>query len=310
MEKDLSNVKVAVLLAAYNGVEHIAEQIASIVSQTHLNTHLYISDDGSTDNTVDVVKEYQSRYPGRITLFKSNSQGCVGNFLGLACHPKIRADYYAFSDQDDIWMPKKIELGLEMLSRLDADKPQLYGGRSMLVDNECRFIGYSTLFEKKPSFQNALVQCIAGGNTMILNEKSMELLRGAGIVDVICHDWWSYQLVTAVGGQVVYDPNAHLLYRQHGGNRTGENQSIKAQLMRVYMLFAGRFSGWNEQNLQHLEDNKEQITLENLSVLEYFSNSRKLALPLRLYNYFKSGVYRQTLSGNIALILAAMFKRL
>ena len=104
----------------------------------------------------------------------------------------------------------------------------------------------SILFRRRPSFENALVQSLAGGNTMVFNCAAKRLLEKAGSLDIVAHDWWTYKLTTAAGGFVVYDPEPSVEYRQHGQNLIGSNSSIFAKIQRIRMLLSNRFRDWND----------------------------------------------------------------
>ena len=100
---------VAILLATFNGEKFLAEQLDSLQAQSVKNWRLYVSDDGSTDSTVDIIKRYQEAWGSDKLHYRLGPQkGFAQNFLGLACDPEIKADFYAFCDQDDFWLPKKL----------------------------------------------------------------------------------------------------------------------------------------------------------------------------------------------------------
>lgn len=310
--RNISVNEVAILLCTYNGAEYLAEQLDSIEAQSHENWVVYASDDGSNDATLDILHSYQDRWGrDRLIILKGPCQGFARNFMSLVFDSNIKADFYAFSDQDDIWHSDKLERGLGNLSRADLSRPALYCSRTRLVDNKGQSIGYSPLFAKRPSFANALVQSLAGANTMILNDFARRLLaltpRDAHIVS---HDWLSYLLVSGAGGTVLYDSEPTLDYRQHGSNLIGANTSLEERWQRVRMLFAGRFSEWNAHNIHALSNAQAQFTQENRGRLQRFESARQAGLLRRLYCLKSANVYRQTLLGNLGLVLAACIGRI
>ena len=120
MQEDTTQV--AILLATYNGERFIKDQLDSILNQTYQNFVCYIHDDGSTDRTVDILKKYVSKYPKKIKLLEyPGKKGAVGNFLSLIDYAveHCREQYYLFSDQDDIWLPQKIELEVKKIRKID-----------------------------------------------------------------------------------------------------------------------------------------------------------------------------------------------
>ena len=152
-----------------------------------------------------------------------------------------KAEFYAFSDQDDVWMEDKLTRVMAYFGmNSESELPRVYCGRTQLVDEKLNFIGFSPLFSLLRSFRNAVVQSIAGGNTMVFNQAAKELLEKAGMQQVVSHDWWLYQLIKGAGGVVYYDPEPSILYRQHEGCMVGANSSIMARVDRMaYVLNGG-----------------------------------------------------------------------
>ncbi|WP_311197434.1 hypothetical protein [Pseudomonas protegens] len=172
-------------------------------------------------------------------------------------------------------------------------------------------MGISPLFVRPPNFVNALVQNIAGGNTMVFNQAARELLQEAGANQVVpSHDWWAYQLISGAGGLVYYDPQPKILYRQHDGNLVGSNISWAARLIRMRMVFEGRFKSWNQQTVDALESMQHRLTEEHKIALKHFKQARHETLILRIFGCFRAGIYRQTLFGNLGLALAILLKKI
>ncbi len=304
--------KVAVLLCTMQGQHFLAEQLNSIATQTHPSWAIWASDDGSDDHTHSILEYYQAHWGrDRISIHAGPSEGSTANFLRLSCRVDIEADFFAYSDQDDVWEADKLERAVEWLRTVPPDMPALYGSRTLLVDARNQHIGYSPLFSRPPSFRNALVQNIAGGNTMVFNRAARDLLRLAGEeVEAVTHDWWAYMVVTGCGGLVHYDANPTVRYRQHANNLIGANQSWGARLHRLGLLLQGRFRRWNDANIRSLQGIRHLLTPENREVLDQFQRLRESALLTRLPLLRQSGLHRQTLLGNLGLIAAALIKRL
>ena len=110
--------RIAILMATYNGERFLAEQIASILGQANHDWHLYIHDDGSKDNTVNILNDHAMKHPDEITVLDYPPQGgALSNFMSLL--ERVEADYYMFSDQDDVWMPEKVELTLQKIREME-----------------------------------------------------------------------------------------------------------------------------------------------------------------------------------------------
>jgi glycosyltransferase involved in cell wall biosynthesis len=309
---DASIPDVAILLCTMQGQPHLREQLDSIVSQTHPNWRIWVSDDGSTDGTHDILSNYvQNLGPSKLVVKSGPAQGYIKNFLSLVCNPQISASYYAYSDQDDIWEPGKLARALEWLQTVPAHQPALYCGRTCNVNEDNQFLGLSPLFAKQPGFASALVQSIAGGNTMVFNRAACDLLRAAGPdVQVASHDCWTYLVVSGCGGQVFYDAQPTVRYRQHGGNLIGTNNSWADRVARLGMTIKGRFSDWTDMHIHALTRLHGRLAPVSARQLSEFSKARSSGLLPRLAGIKCCGVYRQTRLGNLGLVLAALLKKI
>lgn len=308
----MSQSKVIILMATYNGQKYLAEQLDSILAQTHENWEIWASDDGSSDDTIAILQAYQQRLgESRLRIVKGPRKGFAANFLSLVTNTSSEAAYYSFCDQDDEWEPTKIEKALEWLETIDANRPALYCSRTTLVDEQGKHLGFSPLFEKPPGFLNALVQSIAGANTMLFNSAAQQLLKQAGNEsNIVSHDWWTYLLVTGAGGVVHYDPQSLINYRQHAANLVGGNSDWRARLQRIRLLFQGRLRQWNDLNTEALLRVSFLLTDKNRHVLEQFARARNSALLPRAIKTKALGVYRQTMFGNIGLAIATVCKKI
>ncbi|WP_342367198.1 glycosyltransferase family 2 protein [Pseudomonas sp. TH15] len=302
------SVHVKILLCTFNGERFLAEQLDSIAAQTHENWSVTVSDDGSSDRTIDILREYKSRWGAeKLLIVDGPRAGFAQNFMSLVCDLEGRSDYYSWADQDDIWDAYKIERALECIGRTPADTPVLYCGRTNIVTENGEPVGQSPLFKRPPSFCNSLVQSLAGGNTMVFNHSAQKLLMSVGRkFPIVSHDWWAYLVITGVGGTVYYDKQPHLNYRQHAGNIVGANSSFFARLKRLKMIFSGRFYDWNQKNIFALETMQYSLTMNNQRVLESFQKARSGGVVTRVFYLKRSGVYRQTLLGGCALVFAVL----
>ncbi len=299
---------VAVLLCTYNGEQFLAEQLDSIKAQTHTNWRLWVSDDGSSDGTLDILKRYQADWGAdRLVITTGPRAGSTQNFLALTANPTIQAYGYAWADQDDVWEPEKLARSVAFLNGQSTAQPVLYGTRTLLTDASNQPIGHSALFTKPPSFANALVQSIAGGNTMMFNHAARQLLaEAAGGASPIAHDWWAYQVISGCGGLVHYDPWPSVRYRQHGGNQIGSNLDPMARVLRLRLLLRGSFSGWVDGNLAALAGIRQHMSPHSVATLDIFVRGRGQSAPGRLVAFYKARIHRQTLLGNVGLLVAAV----
>ena len=303
---------VAILMSTYNGQEFLAEQLRSIAQQTHANWRVVLSDDGSTDDTLLIAQQFQEKWgSGRLETKTGPKQGFCLNFLSMACDDSIRADFYAFSDQDDVWMDDKLERALTYFESVqDEYIPRVFCGRTQSVDEHLNHLGYSPLFCLPRSFRNALVQSIAGGNTMVFNQAAKELIEKAGLLEVVSHDWWFYQLIKGAGGTVYYDPKPSILYRQHPNALVGANRSIGARYDRFVFAWNGGFKRWNNINYAALCSVKHLLTKDNREILELFGTLRTAKFKDRFRLLAVCGIYRQTWQGTLSLWLATFLNKL
>jgi glycosyltransferase involved in cell wall biosynthesis len=311
-EPSASAPRVAILLCTRHGERFLREQLESIERQTHGNWCVLASDDGSADDTHAILLDFQSRQRfGRVAIRSGPDRGFVINFLSLACDLLIEADHYAFCDQDDLWEPDKLERALAWLRSIPTDVPAVYCSRTRLIDAHGNEIGCSPLFRRQPSFANALVQSIAGGNTMVFNGAARNLLvRSGGVVNVASHDWWLYMIVTACGGQVKYDEYPSVRYRQHGHNMAGSNVGLRNKLQRARKLVKGTLRNWTNMHIRALANVRSYMTPANREVLDRFAIARESQLPHRLIQIRAAGVHRQTKIGNVGLVFASIINKI
>ncbi|HIL39018.1 MAG TPA: glycosyltransferase family 2 protein [Methylococcales bacterium] len=306
-----SSPHIAILLCTYNGEKFLKEQLDSIITQDYDNFSIWVSDDGSKDQTISILRDYQANLKNnRFSIISGPQVGFAQNFLSLLCNPDIVADYFSFADQDDIWAPNKLSRAVNHLKIDPSPVPLLYCSRTYLIDEIGNPIGLSPLFRKKPSFTNALVQNIGGGNTMVLNKAAISLLRSVGTKPIPSHDSWSYMLITGAGGTVIYDSTPTTYYRQHSNNIVGSNHGLQPSLIRIKALLDGQFSSSNTTTTQILLKFKHLLTPENHRTLEEFSRARNRWLIPRIWGVLKSGVYRQTFTGNLGIIVATLLNKL
>ena len=300
-----------IFIGTYNGEGYLAEQLLSIENQTHTNWRIILSDDGSVDSTLSIAKAFQEKWGSdRLEIRQGPKQGFCKNFLSLACDPAIRTDYYAFSDQDDVWMVDKLARALAYFNEVNnAIMPRLYCGRVQLADEQLRYLGQSPLFAMPRSFRNALVQSIAGGNTMVFNQSAKDLLEKAGLQTVVSHDWWLYQLIKGAGGVVYYDPIPSLLYRQHNGALVGGNRSLKAKIKRIIHMLNCGFKVWNSVNTAALSEVSHLLTKDNQDILATFIRFRNAKFKDRIRLLEVCGLYRQTWQGTLSLWLATIINK-
>jgi hypothetical protein len=304
---------VTILLALRDGGTELAAQLDSFRTQSHSNWSLIASDDGSRDGSAAVVRAFADRSPDHaVTLHPGPGKGSAMNFLSLLGRLSDGAGFAAFADQDDVWFPDRLARGLDALGRVPAGSPALYCSRTVITDAGLRPLRLSQGRPRPPGFRNALVQNIAAGNTILLNPGAVALLRVAArrTEATVAHDWWAYQIVTGAGGCVLHDDAPTLLYRQHGANQIGANDSARAQMQRLGMILSGVYRTWTDINLKVLTACEDLLTAENRALVRRVASLRMKGPAARAVGLHEAGLYRQTRLGTAAIYAAALLNRL
>lgn len=303
---------VSILLCTYNGAKFLAKQLDSIEYQSFKNWRLYVSDDGSDDHTLDILHAYQKKWgKEKISIVDGPRQGFSQNFLKLCLDSEIISDYYAFCDQDDIWLADKLSVAINRLLSFNNFLPALYCGRSTLISEEEVVLGVTQTLRLPKCFSNAILQNIASGNTMVFNRATKILLENGGPQRVPFHDWWVYIMVSGCGGTVFFDETPQILYRQHPSSSVGARRTLLARIARIKKVFRGELSDWYTANILALEGGPQQfLTSESRAKIKDFSKLRKSNLLTRIILFFRCRVYYQTLRGNLGLWLALLTGKL
>lgn len=210
--------KVQILMSTYNGEKYLKQQLDSILSQTYPDICVLIRDDGSTDGTVAILQQYADEYEN-ITFYTGKNIGVIQSFFDLLRASDDTADFYGFADQDDVWMPEKIERAVEKLKLKNVDVPLLYCSDTYITDEQLNVLKKDDK-KPRPSWGNALVQNICTGCTAVINKKLRDIVKETKPQNIVMHDWWLY-LTAELYGEVVYDKEAYIKYRQHGNNAYG-----------------------------------------------------------------------------------------
>lgn len=212
---------ILILMSTYNGEKYLREQLDSIFAQTKVKVHLLVRDDGSSDSTIKIIKEYKEKYPGHIDLMVGENIGWRKSFFLLADEAQSRYpsyEYFAFADQDDVWLPEKLTRALDMIRGL-PESPQLY------CSNVTRYKDGVTLGNLRnsavtPSCKGCLIRNYATGCTMVFNRRMLDLVCQEFPQVTIAHDHWFY-MVACLCGSVIIDNASFILYRIHEGNQIG-----------------------------------------------------------------------------------------
>jgi glycosyltransferase involved in cell wall biosynthesis len=241
-------VKVQVLLSAYNGERYIREQIESLLNQAGVSVRIRIRDDGSVDSTREILREYESRE--NVDIVCGENIGVTASFFELLKASGEPCDYYAFSDQDDVWKEDKLSRAVRLLSAEDGSLPLLYTSCLDIVDESLNPVSRWEKPGRDASFYNAMVQNVSVGNTQVFNGALRDLLiQAENYENIYLHDHFTYLAATAFG-KVIFDGESHILYRQHGQNAVGMNGGARFAREKAKSVFAGKIRR-NARQLQY-----------------------------------------------------------
>ena len=305
---------VLILLAAYNGAEYLRQQLDSILAQDHADWHLVLSDDGSSDETPEILAAYAAAQPEKITLYRS---GCrFGNAQNHFLHLLSRfhdAAYILFCDQDDVWHRDKIRKTMEKMRSIETAPtvPALVHTDLRVVDGALRplddsFLRYSGLDGRILSLNRLLIQNVVTGCAMMINRALAQILcEKLPEKDVMMHDWFLAVLASACG-TVGFLNEATIDYRQHGANTVGAKNSrslayLKSRLSQR-LIRDSVFSGAAQAALI-LRHYSRHIPEENRKILAAYASLPRKNWFSRRYTYLKYGFYKHGFARCVALFL-------
>ena len=306
----LETDKIAVLMATYNGEKYVAEQISSLLKQTEKGWELFIHDDGSKDHTADVLKKCREQNPDRIHILSGPPcGGAKDNFFFLM--RQVEAPYVMFCDQDDVWLPEKIELEFKRVKELEAEcgtgTPILAFSDLSVVDSKMKLIAekmsvYQKLDPRHITPKDLMIQNVITGCTVMMNRALAEkVLRVQATDSIIMHDWWC-ALAAACFGKISYIDRPLVLYRQHGDNSVGAKKINSMQYLQA--------------RLRNRRDIKDSLAATQAQTA-YFVSTYSVTDPVlrgyaqlgglkkvqRLWFYAKNGVKKSGWQRNLGLLI-------
>lgn len=300
---------VMILMAAYNGEKYIAEQIESILSQTETDWKLVIQDDCSKDKTVEIIKKYVKKCPGKIFLVELKAPFCNAKSNFSAMLGFADTDYMMTCDQDDVWLPDKIKSTLEKMHELEEGfghcKPLLVHTDLKVVNEKLNMISDSmfvrqNLNSSRDKFNNLLVQNIVTGCTMMVNSALLNLVYEVP-EQAIMHDWW-LALIAAAFGHIGFINEPTVLYRQHDSNAVGSKNAtgfyynLNRMISRKQSQLAIRET--YTQAKSFLKTYESQLSVQLLKLVKEYSYLPQYKKIKRLqtiwkYDFWKTGFFRR-----------------
>lgn len=276
--------KVIILISTYQGEKYIGAQLDSIIAQIYQNWELYIRDDGSKDCTQDILEAYAKK-DQRIHVVPSNHNlGYPACFYTLT-NMSLKADYYMFGDQDDIWLPEKIARAVEMLDAQDQHKPLAYYASYHICDGDMKVQSQSPDKTNKIQFKDTLFNVCGLEFTMAVNETAMQLIRKFQPKKSNARGTWMSMLLSAYG-EIMYDNRPCAMYRRHSEAVTNNNMNfIGTWIWRMKNFFGGGFDEYKIILSDFHEVMHDDLEHEQVKLLELFNSKhmvKKLCYPHRL----------------------------
>ncbi len=289
------NPTVAILLCTYNGAKFLHEQLQSLKCQSLTSWRLVWRDDGSTDETRDILARFAAEQsPGQVIEAPGSGQhiGVFDGFCSLL--DTVRpAEFAALCDQDDVWLPHRLARAAALLCRVPPGRPGLYCARQMLTDSALTPLGQSFTLRKPMEFPAALMENIVTGCSAMLNPAAVQIIQVAQRPQRSLHDWWSYLMILSVGGDVIFDEAPALLYRQHGSNSVGAAPSMAVRLWRALVTGPKALGPQLFDHLDALLKNANLLTSQNLAITARIRHAYAGNLRARLELLRVNGLYRQ-----------------
>lgn len=318
---------IEVLLASYNGEKYISQQLDSILDQTVEGIRILASDDGSADGTPDILRRYARKYPGQVILLDGNgaarrdvrqSSRCAGrpagipaparNFFRLMAHAD--ADYILLSDQDDVWLPEKVERLMERIRGIEDESgviPALVFSDMEVVDEDLNrispsFFSYAHCDPNRLTLSEILTENPVTGGALMMNHALLQLVR---VMPEACcmHDWW-IALAAVCFGRIACVREVLYLYRQHGNNslgarRTGSLRDLadrpgrQAQVEENYRRMFDQAAALLNRYGDRLTEEQRSVVKAWLAVPDQTPVAR--LRTIRRYHFYKSS-FAQTLA--------------
>ncbi len=297
-------MKVAVLMSAYNGEEFINQQIDSIINQKgEFELHLFVRDDGSSDNTLNILKAYESK--GKLSWYRGDNLGPAKSFIDLLY--KIGDyDYYLFADQDDFWYPDKIQKAIDMIS---DEEPCIYFANALLVNRNLESLGRN-VYKHKPNTSFESLCCIGGllGCTMVFNSKMALIIKRHDVpASIIMHDFYISVICVALSGKILYDNRNVMKYRQHADNVVGvSNNRIEAIKRAIKYIFNNTNISIADQANSILDEYLDDLSESKIEWLRKIGNYKMNpinALRLALSHDIKGNSLGSSLKIRLAIAL-------
>ncbi len=299
--------KICVLMSTYNGDKYIEEQLNSILTQRgDYELKVIIRDDGSTDETIAILQEYQKKYCN-ISLIQGSNIGWMKSFNELLFYAED-ADYYAFSDQDDVWMENKLQKAIDKIEKENNENNIiLYGSNVIETDENLKPLKEtcSNIARKKDGL-SVMLNSFVLGCTMVFTREARNLyISKPKQMKQVGHDWLMATLCTFFG-KTIFDDNAYMYHRRHGDNASGSLKLGNAVKTRMILFKSGKIGYTVYRELY--DGYRELLPSKDKKIVEDFIHYKTSVLS-KIRLLLNPRVKKYTLKGTVILKLAILCNR-
>ena len=308
--------KVLILLSTYNGELYLREQLDSLYAQNDVDAHILARDDGSKDNSIEILEDYKCRN-GNMTIIKGSNIGAGRSFMALINEAATKYsfyDYYAFSDQDDVWFPSKVATGVKALDESEKKLKMFFSG-AINTDGDLQPIASSCVRLVNSFGANLVANHILGCTMLIngallqevnkINTKSFSIPNG--IIPI--HDAWTAIVAYSLNADVIQSLSGLMYYRQHGHNVIGAGHGfLSIQKNRIKRYLGDATHGKANKCIIALQVLGSEIPTQNRDLLQKVATYRN-SLKSKLRLMFDKRMYEYGVVDNIGTLITILFNK-
>lgn len=299
--------KVTVMMSTYNGEKYLEKQVDSILCQENVDVKLIVRDDGSSDGTLSIIKKYAQENTNIEVIF-GNNMGYSNSFLTLVGMQE-HSDYYAFADQDDVWLPKKLS---EAIKKLEGKAYSIYASGLIVVDQDENYLSKKNFNNFKGTLGSVLSRNRLAGCTMVFGNDIKQLIMD-NCIDIIRfnninygHDGWCLLFAILYGGEVLIDDRSYILYRRHESTTTNIHGGIFKRIKNEFKIFI------NKDNkrikiaqflLQKCNSKCDEKTIQVLKKISKYKTSLSARVRLFFGKDLKTNIMVVDLKNKIAVLV-------
>ena len=292
--------RVCVLLSTFNGEKYIKEQLCSLLEQEDVDITILIRDDGSKDNTIQIINQIKDN---RIYLYSGDNIGPANSFMDLI-YKSPEADYYAFCDQDDIWMPNKLQAAIHEIEKIEnvECKRMFYFSNVLIADANLDNVTKSDICQDFINIKQRLLHNCAIGCTSVFNKNLRNKVKEYNPNYIFMHDWWVYLVCLATNGEIIFDSNAYVYYRQHDNNAVGFQHKHRSLKQKIFIKPECEPKIMAHELLCGYSEQMNRENYESVYILANYTNDIKCKVKLLKDKGFYQGTKREIFWEKIAIM--------